>query len=88
MRVSCCGLQIVSVRTGRVLAQRRIGLAESHHVSVTVRDGLTIVAVDDAVQLRVPAERGVAATGGIGLASRRGTSDVWPYFARVAIAPR
>jgi poly-beta-1,6-N-acetyl-D-glucosamine N-deacetylase len=88
VRVSCCGLQVVSTRTGRILGQERLRLAESHHVSVNVRDGWTIVTVDGQVQVRVRAERGVGSTGGIGLASRRGPAATWPYFARVAVAPR
>jgi peptidoglycan/xylan/chitin deacetylase (PgdA/CDA1 family) len=88
VRVSCCGLQLASTRTGRVLAQQRLRLAESHHVSVSVRDGWTVVTVDGEVRVRVRVERGTGSTGGIGLASRRGPAADWPYFARVAVVPR
>jgi len=87
VRVSCCGVQVVSIRTGKVIAQQRLGLAAVHRVSVSVRDGLTIVTVDDEVRIRVGADRGVAGIGGIGLASRHGHGTAWPFFARLAVAP-
>jgi peptidoglycan/xylan/chitin deacetylase (PgdA/CDA1 family) len=86
VRVSCCSLQIVSIHTGRLLAQQRLTLAERHHVSVDVREGLTVVTVDGKVSVQIPADRGVDGTGGIGLASRRGTSAEWPYFVRVRVS--
>jgi poly-beta-1,6-N-acetyl-D-glucosamine N-deacetylase len=86
VRTSCCGLQVVSVASGALLAQRRIPAAEGHRITVSVTTTETVIVVDDAIRVRLPSRAGTAGTGGIEVASRRGSSSDWPYFAQLSVA--
>jgi biofilm PGA synthesis lipoprotein PgaB len=85
VRTSCCSLQVVDVATGAVLAQQRLVAARDRQVRIVVSDGALDVTIDGTVSVHVPAGKGIQFTGGITIASRRGNSDVWPYFANMSI---
>jgi poly-beta-1,6-N-acetyl-D-glucosamine N-deacetylase len=88
VRVSCCSVQVVVAATGAVLAQHGLHLAGHHHVTVGVAAGWLDVTVDGLARLRVPEPGPQPATGGIGLAARRGWSAYWPHFLNLSVTPR
>jgi hypothetical protein len=85
VRTSCCSVQVVDVATGALLAQRRLTLSDTHRVRVEVASDRLTVTVDAAEPLLLPMASGARNTGGIAIASRRGNSGVWPYFAEMSI---
>ncbi len=85
VRTSCCSVQVVDVASSAVLGQARLPAAESHRVRIDITNGAVAVTVDNMVALKVKAGNGLQYTGGISIASRRGGSTVWPYFANMSI---